>query len=139
MTKTLLLDPIWGPNFFVHRFYLYQQVGIIPSYHPMLFSGKLMNKLEKMAKKKLVSDLILVPLAQIWDPKIFLMLGIVASYHCIQFQGKLMNQACENSKKTSFVEILACISPNLVPKNILCRFYPYQMLNIIASYHCIQF
>ena len=52
MTKTLLLDPIWGPNFFVHRFYLYQQVGIIPSYHPMLFSGKLMNKLEKMAKKK---------------------------------------------------------------------------------------
>ena len=42
-----------------------------------------------------------------------------------------MNQTWESGKKT--------IGPNLVPKSFFGGFYLYQILNIVASYHCMQF
>ena len=50
-----------------------------------------------------------------------------------------MNQTWENGQKSSFGPILAHFDPNLVPKNISCGFYLYQMLRIVPSYHCAQF
>ena len=35
--------------------------------------------------------------------------------------------------------ILACFGPNLVRKIFFRGFYLYQMLEIVASYHCMQF
>ena len=32
-----------------------------------------------------------------------------------------------------------CFGPNLVPKKVFCGFYLYQTLNIVASYHRMQF
>ena len=67
------------------------------------------------------------------------MLYIVASFHCMQFQGKLMNQAWENGKKTSFGTDFVPFGPNLGPKIFFHGFYFYYMLDIVASYHCMQF
>ena len=78
-------------------------------------------------------------------PKIFLIgltsssSNIVASYNCMQFQGKLMNQTWENGNKPSFKTNFGPFGPNLGPKNIFHQFYLYYMLEIAASYHCMQF
>ena len=66
------------------------------------------------------------------------MLDIVASYHCMQFQGKLMNQTWENGKKSSFEPNFGPFGPNLDPKIFFRGFYLNWMLDIIASYHCMQ-
>ena len=63
-------------------------------------------------------------------------LDIVPSYHPMQFKGKLMNQTWENGKKPNFGPEFG---PHLVPRNFARGFYLYQMLYIIASYHCMQF
>ena len=43
-----------------------------------------------------------------------------------------MNQTWENGKKTSF-------GPEFGPQNFFHEFYLYYMLEIVASYHCMQF
>ena len=43
-----------------------------------------------------------------------------------------MNQTWENGKKTSF-------GPKFGPQNFFYGFYFYYMLDIVASYHCLQF
>ena len=43
-----------------------------------------------------------------------------------------MNQTWENGKNPSF-------GPNLGPQFFLCGSYLYQMLDIVESYHCMQF
>ena len=43
-----------------------------------------------------------------------------------------MNHTCETGKKTSF-------GPKFRPKNYFHRFCLCYMLDIVASYHCIQF
>ena len=43
-----------------------------------------------------------------------------------------MNQTWENGKKTSF-------GPKFGPQNFFHEFCLYYMLEIVASYHCIQF
>ena len=35
--------------------------------------------------------------------------------------------------------VLSCFGPNLVPKNVACGVYLYQMLYIVASSHCMHF
>ena len=65
------------------------------------------------------------------------MLDIVANYHCMQFQGKLMNQTWENGKKPSLG--LGSLWPKFGLKSFFNGFYLYQMLDIVASYHCMQF
>ena len=35
--------------------------------------------------------------------------------------------------------ILAPFVPNFVPQNFFCEFYLYYMLDIVGSYHCMQF
>ena len=68
--------------------------------------------------------------------------NIVASYNCMQFQGQLMNQTWENGNKPSFKTNFGPFGPfgpNLGPKNIFHQFYLYYMLEIAASYHCMQF
>ena len=79
-------------------------------------------------------------------PKIFFhgfyfyyMVDIVASYHCMQFQGKLMNQTWENGKKPSFGTDFGPFGPNVDPRNFYHGIYLYYMLEVVASYHCMQF
>ena len=72
------------------------------------------------------------------------MLDIAASYHYIQFQGQLTNQTQENGKKTNFGPHLGSFDQNLPPppkkKTFFWRgAYLYQMIDIVASYHCMQF
>ena len=67
------------------------------------------------------------------------MLDIIASYHYMRFQGKLMNQTSENGRKPSFGLNVGPFGPNLGPKIFFPIFYIYQMLEIVASYHCMQF
>ena len=67
------------------------------------------------------------------------MLDIIASYHCMNFQEKLMNQTWENGKKPSFGTDFGPFGPNLGTKIFFHEFYLYYMLDIVASYHCMQF
>ena len=67
------------------------------------------------------------------------MLGIVPSYHCMQLQGKLINQTSENDKKPNF-------GPDFGPlgSNSDCQFFFFliwlrQPLDIIVSYHHVQY
>ena len=76
MAKNLVWGPIlapltqiWAQKFF-RGFYMYQMLDIVANYHCMQVQGKLMTKLEKMAKN-LVLVPILAPLAQIWPAKFF--------------------------------------------------------------------
>ena len=43
------------------------------------------------------------------------------------------------AKKTSFRPNFSPFSTNLSPPKIFCEFYIYYMLNIVATYHCMQF
>ena len=67
------------------------------------------------------------------------MLHSVAIYHCMQFQGKLMNQTWENGRKPSFGTDFGPCDPNLGPKKIFHQFFLYYILDIVASYHYMQF
>ena len=67
------------------------------------------------------------------------MLDIVARYHCMQFQGKLINQSWGNGKKPSFGTDFGPFGPNLGSKTFFHEFYLYYMLDIVASYHCMEF
>ena len=51
-----------------------------------------------------------------------------------------MHQTRENGKKKLILGLIwVRFGPNLVPKKFFCRFYLYQISNIVASYHCMQF
>ena len=67
------------------------------------------------------------------------MLGIVPGYHCMQFQRQLMNQIWENDKKPSLGTHFGLFDPNLGYQMFFHRFKSYGMLDIVASYHCMQF
>ena len=66
-------------------------------------------------------------------------LEIIASYHYMQFQVKLMNQTWENGKKPSLRTNFGLFDPNLGQQKFFHRFYLYGMLDIVRSYHCMQF
>ena len=70
MAKTLILVPNLGLQDFFRDIYLYY-LGVVPSYHPMQFTGKLMSQTWENGKKNLISGPILAHLAQIWAPNIF--------------------------------------------------------------------
>ena len=82
-------------------------------------------------------------LGSIWlkfrHPKLFLWLDIVASHHRMQFKGNLLGKIWENDKKTNFWSDFGSFDLNVRPKNLFRGFYFHQMLNIVASYHCMQF
>ena len=63
---------------------------------------------------------------------------IVSSYHCTQFQGKPINQTWENGKKPSFGPDLAPWAKIWIQK-LFRGFYLYYILDIVASYLCMQF
>ena len=67
------------------------------------------------------------------------MLDIVASHNCMQFQQKLKNQSWENYKKPSSRPDLDPLGPNLGNHIFFRGFYLYKMLDIIASYHSMEF
>ena len=67
------------------------------------------------------------------------MLYIVASSHSTQSQGKRMNQTWKNDKKTSFGTDFDPFDLNLGPQNFFYGFYRNCLLDIIESYHCVQF
>ena len=67
------------------------------------------------------------------------MLEVIASYHFMQFQGKAMTQTWENGKKPSFETDFGSFGPNLGPIIFFHGFYLNYMLDIIASYHCMQY
>ena len=121
-------------------------LDIVGSYHCMQFQGKLMNQAwERKWQKKPSFGTNIDPFGTNLGPKNFFhtfylyYIDIVASYHCMRFQGKLMNQTWENSKKPSFKTDFGLFGPNLGPKNFFHGFYPDYMLEILASYHCMQF
>ena len=62
-----------------------------------------------------------------------------SSYHLMQFKGKLMNQTWENSKRPNFGPDFGLFGPNLGSQNFSCWFYLFCMLEIVASYYCMQF
>ena len=57
----------------------------------------------------------------------------------MQFQEKLMSQTWENDKKLSFGTDFDLFGPNLGPKIFFDGFYLYCILDIVASYHWMQF
>ena len=67
------------------------------------------------------------------------MLDIVASYHCMQFRGKLINQTCENSKKPSFGPDFDPFGPNFSHQNLFSKIWLCQSLDIMVSYHRVQY
>ena len=97
---------------FFRRLYIFQNLDIVPSYHPIQFKEKLMSQNEENVK-----NLILGPIlahlakiqAQFFFRKLYLYqkLDIVASYHPRQFQEKLISQAEENMKNLILGPILA--------------------------------
>ena len=81
---------------------------VVASYHCMQFQGKLMNKLEKMAKNLILGPILapsLGPQNFIRGVYFYYMLDIVANYPCMQFQRKLLIQTqektCTISEKTN--------------------------------------
>ena len=56
----------------------------------------------------------------------------------MQFKEKLMNQTWENDKRLSFRPDFGPFGPNLDPQIFFREFYLYWMLDIVASYHCMQ-
>ena len=67
------------------------------------------------------------------------MLSFVAIYHCMQFPRKLMNETWKNDKKSSFRSDFGLFGADLGPKRIFYGFHLCKMLDITASYHCMQF
>ena len=63
--------PKFGPPNFFCRFYLFQQLDMVPSYHFMQFTGKLVNQTWKNGKKNLILGLILVRFGPNLVPKFF--------------------------------------------------------------------
>ena len=57
----------------------------------------------------------------------------------MQLQGKLMNKTWENDEERSLGPILACLAQIWVEKKKICGFYFYYILDIVESYHCMQF
>ena len=43
--------PKWRPQIFLREFYLYEYLGIVPSYHSVQFKGKLLNQTLDNGKK----------------------------------------------------------------------------------------
>ena len=119
--------------------------NIIASYH-YNFKENWWTKLDELAKKPLV----LGPIsARFWSkfglqnffPWILspLLLYIVASYHCMRFQGKTMKQTGKNDKKPSFGSNFGQLGPNLGGQNFLYKIWPQQSLDIMVSYHHVQY
>ena len=101
-------------------------LDIVPSYNPVQYQGKLMMQTWKNAEV-LISGLILNP-----------------KNHPIKFKGKLMNQTWENVKNPNLEPNFDLFGPNMPPPPsppVWPKFFlpPYQMLDIVASYHCTQF
>ena len=57
----------------------------------------------------------------------------------MQLQEKLMSQTWENDKEPSFEPDFDLFGPNLGPQNFFHGLYLYNMLDIVPSYHCMQF
>ena len=54
------------------------------------------------------------------------------------FHEKIMNQTWENDKKPNFGPDFDLFWQKFGPQTCFCRFYFYNMLYIVASYHCMQ-
>ena len=99
-------------QFFSGVFYLYQQLYIAPSYHPMQFNGKLKNKTCENGEKPIFRPYFGLFRTNLGPKNIFpefylyQMLKIVASYHQIQFQGKRVIQTQENGKKKLILDLI---------------------------------
>ena len=63
-------------------------------------------------------------------------LDIALSYYRMQFKRKLKNKTWENSEKPNFGPDFG---PNSGPPIFFHGFYLYQVLDIVATYHCTQF
>ena len=67
------------------------------------------------------------------------MLDIVAAYHYMQFQGNLLIQIQENNKKLYFVPALGPLDPNSGRKIFFSKIWLRQSLDIMVSYHHVQY
>ena len=50
-----------------------------------------------------------------------------------------MDKSWENDKKPTFGPDFGSFDPNFGPQIFFRGFYTYKMLDIVASYHCMQF
>ena len=126
MAKDLISGLILTPSHKLFRgFYLYQQLEIVPSNHPMQFPQKLLHQISEDGKKANfgpnfgLSDQDLG--CQIFFSGFYLCqyLHIIPSYHPMQFKRKLINQTCEYGKKPNFG---SNCSPNLDPQFFFVSF-----------------
>ena len=125
MVKNLILGPIltqiWAPNFF-RGFYFYQQLYIVPSYHPMQVQGKLSNQTSENGKKSNFGANF-DPLDPSWplSPKFYVDFTSVNSQTLPQanilcnIQKKEINQSSENGEKHNFGPNFDSFGPNLGP------------------------
>ena len=153
MAKNLILDQIlfcfaqiWAPNFFLRVL-----PQLVITHCSKLLSYGIQGKtkqpnLRKWKKKKKNWAWFWPVLVQIYSQKIVFwgfylhcMLYIVASYHSMQFQGELMDHIWENNKKPSFGPNFGPFGPKFCHNISFREFYLYQMLGIVATYHCLQF
>ena len=144
MAKNLVLAQIWAPKCFFVDFTFTRCQTLLQAIIACNFKQNYRTKLEKMAEN-LVLGLILALLPQIWDPKLFswILLLLDVRHYCKlslhAISRKTMNQTSENGRKPSFGPSFGPFGPNLGPKIFFPIFYLYQMLEIVASYHCMQF
>ena len=92
--------------------------------------------------KKLTFGLILAQIqAENFFRKLYLYykLGIVPSYHPMQFKEKLISQNEENVKNLILGPIWTHLAQIQAPIFFFRNLYPYQKLDIVASYHPRQF
>ena len=75
-----LFGPNLGPKIAFRQLYLYYMFDIVASYHCMQFQGKLMNKCEKMAKKKTSCGCNFGPFGPNWVHQIFFQKSGSSSY-----------------------------------------------------------
>ena len=112
------------------------------SYHCMQFQGKIINQTWENGRKPSFGPdfgLNLVPKILFQGYYLYWMLEVFVSYHCMQFIGKLMYQTGKNDIKPSFGPDFGPFGTNLGHKNFFHGFSLYYMLDIVASYHCMQF
>ena len=111
----------------------------------MQFQEKLMNQTWENGKKPSFGinfgpfDLNLSLLKNRWWILSCYMLDIVVSYYYMKFHGKLTNQTWENGNKPSLGTDFGLFDPNSGHQKFSHRFYLYNMLDIVARYHCMQF
>ena len=119
-----LFGPNLGPQlfFFFCKFYLYQYLDILLSYHPIQFKGKLMNQTWENGKKPHFGPDFGLFWSKFGTQKFFVGLPLLGVIHCCKLSLHAISRKTNElnlrkCKKSSFGPDFGSFDPNLVPKN----------------------